>query len=106
MRWALLPTAVLLGGTAGTAQADGWVDWFLTADQQGRLVYEAGDFAAAGEGFADPQWKGYALYRAGRYAEAAEALARLDSAEGALPAVWRWCGRATTAAGSRLSRAL
>lgn len=83
MRWVLLPAAVSLGGTAGTAQADGWVDWFLTADQQGRLVYEAGDFAAAGEGFADPQWKGYALYRAGRYAEAAEVLDRLDSAEGA-----------------------
>ncbi|WP_119168163.1 VWA domain-containing protein [Algihabitans albus] len=81
MRWALLPTAVLLGGTPGTAQADGWGDWFLTADQQGRLAYEAGDFAAAGERFADPQWKGYALYRAGRYAEAAEVLARLDSAE-------------------------
>jgi Ca-activated chloride channel homolog len=38
----------------------------LTPDQQGQLAYERGDYAGAAERFADPMWRGVALYRAGR----------------------------------------
>ena len=59
-----------------------FVDLFLTADQQGRQLYEQKQFLAAAETFADPAWKGTAQFRAGQYAEAAETYARMASAEG------------------------
>ena len=54
---------------------------WLTPDQQGRVLYDRGDYAAAAERFADPMWRGVALYRAGRYDDAIDAFARVDSAE-------------------------
>jgi len=83
IRWA---SVVLLGallGAPGGARADGWrfADMWLTPDQQGRLAFERGDYAAAAERFTDPMWRGVALYRAGRYDEAIDAFARLDTAE-------------------------
>jgi Ca-activated chloride channel family protein len=59
------------------AEAAGFMDVWLTQDQQGRLAFERGDFAAAATLFADPMWKGVAMYRAGRFKEAAESLAPL-----------------------------
>ncbi len=83
MRWAIA-LAVLSSGLPGNpARAEGIVDWFLTADQQGRLAFESKDFAAAGARFESPLWRGYALYRAGKYPEAIEVLARLSTAEAA-----------------------
>ncbi len=85
--WTIRWVAVVLVGLAlaapGRAEAAGWrwLDPWLTPDQQGRLFYERGDFAAAAERFADPMWRGVALYRAGRYEEAVEAFARVDTAE-------------------------
>jgi len=55
---------------------------WLTPDQQGRLAYDRGDFAAAATRFEDPMWKGVAFYRAGRFDEALESFARLDTADG------------------------
>ncbi len=57
-------------------------DLFLTADQQGRILYEDRQYPEAGEAFTDPAWKGTAQYRAGQYAAAAETYVRLGNAEG------------------------
>ena len=65
------------------ASAAEWrfVDLWLTPDQQGRVLYDRGDYAGAAERFADPMWRGAALYRAGRYDDAIDAFARVDTAE-------------------------
>lgn len=83
MRWALVLLTLSFIQSPKIAQADGWVDWFLTADQQGRLAFEDKEFAEAGERFEDPMWKGYATYKAGQYEDAIAIFARLDSAEAA-----------------------
>jgi Ca-activated chloride channel family protein len=82
VRWALLLAALTLTGPGRAEAADWrWLDPWLTPDQQGRLAWERGDYQSAADRFADPMWKGVALYRAGRYAEAVDAFARVDSAE-------------------------
>jgi Ca-activated chloride channel family protein len=63
------------------AEAAGLVDMWLTPDQQGRLAFERNDYDGAAAHFADPMWKGVALYRAGKFAEAVDAFATVDSAE-------------------------
>ena len=83
MRWSLLIIAGLTGLPNHPAHADGLIDWFFTADQQGRLTFEEKEFAEAADLFEAPDWKGYALYRAGRYAEAVQVLGRLDTADAA-----------------------
>lgn len=82
VRWvSVLVLALTLGaGPDETLAADLLSPW-LSPDQQGRLYFERGDYAEAAEHFADPMWKGVALYRAGKYAPAIEAFARVDSPE-------------------------
>ena len=80
MRWLLV---LMLLHLPGPVQAEGWRDWFLTPDQQGRLAFEDKRFADAADLFEDPMWKGYASYRAGQYEAAISILSRLDSAEAA-----------------------
>lgn len=83
MRWAFI-AALGLGLTApGGARAEGWIDWFLTPDQQGRIAFENKDYAQAGELFEDPFWRGFAKMKAGQYIDAAEIFSRLESAEAA-----------------------
>ena len=60
----------------------GFTALWLTPDQQGRLAYEKREFSAATDLFEDLMWKGRAAYAAGRYPEAAEAFARVPTAEG------------------------
>jgi len=65
---------------------DAWIlkflaAFFLTPDQQGRWLFEHGDYVKAEERFRDPIWKGLAYYRAGDYRAALEQFARLDSPE-------------------------
>jgi len=89
VRWVstvLLATALAGHGEpvmAQTTHAGGWhfIDLWLTPDQQGRRAFEQGDYAKAAQHFADPMWRGVALYRAGRYAEAEQSFARVDSPE-------------------------
>lgn len=82
MRWLALPMAILvLQGTP--ASAEGWRDWFLTPDQQGRLAFEAKEYERAADLFEDPMWKAYSLYRFGRYEEAAELYAWQPSSQAA-----------------------
>jgi Ca-activated chloride channel family protein len=83
LRWAMIVFASCLLMPGGEARAEGWRDWFLTPDQQGRLSFEDKDYSRAAELFEDPIWKGYVLYRNGKYSEAAEVFAWLPSSEAA-----------------------
>ena len=80
VRWAFL--ALVFMRPEG-AQADGWRDWFLTADQQGQIAMNQKNYAAAAVLYQDPYHKGYALLKAGQYADAAEILAQIDTADAA-----------------------
>ena len=57
-------------------------DLWLTADQQGRLAFDRGDYAAAAKLFADPMWRGMAAYRAYDFLAAAEAFQHVETPEG------------------------
>jgi len=70
---------------ASQADATGWnpLRWFadlwLTGDQQGRLLMQAGDYRAAAGRFDSPMWKGLAYYYAEDFMLAAEYFSRQDS---------------------------
>lgn len=83
MRWAMVALTLTVLHAPGAARADGWRDWFLTPDQQGRLAYQDKRYAEASERFIDPMWKGMAHYKAGQYEEAAEVFGGLETAEAA-----------------------
>ena len=55
----------------------------LTPDQEAYKLYEAGDYEAAAEGFADPMWHGTSLFRQGEFEQAAGVFAGYDTAEAA-----------------------
>lgn len=84
MQWTALIVACGLLIPAGSAKADGWRDWFLTADQQGKMAFDAKDYQHASDLFEDPIWKAYALYRLGKYEEAAELYGLQQSADAAI----------------------
>ena len=84
MNWVMITAGMLGAFSPGSARAGGWVDWFLTPDQQGQIAYDNLEFATAGELFVDPYWRGYAKFRAGQYEDAAQIFAQIDSAEAAL----------------------
>lgn len=56
-----------------------FADLWLTGDQQGRLLLQAGDSRAAAARFDDPMWKGLAYYYAEDFMLAAEYFSRSDS---------------------------
>lgn len=86
VRWALAFLLVLVpagGAAAQDARADGRpfrvIDLWLTPDQQGRRAFDRGDYETAADRFADPMWKGLALYRAGHLRAAADAWSVVES---------------------------
>jgi Ca-activated chloride channel homolog len=83
IRWMsiLLLGLALTAPDRASAADEFFVDAFLSQDQQGRRAFEQGDYAAAAEHFADPMWRGTALYRAGRYDDAVDAFALIDTAD-------------------------
>ncbi|HEX4987060.1 MAG TPA: VWA domain-containing protein [Burkholderiales bacterium] len=82
IRWASGLLLALGLGQPDPAHAQNFIERaFFTPDQLGRMAYERGDYATAAGRFADPMWRGVALYRAGRYDEAVEAFAQVDSAQ-------------------------
>ena len=83
MNWAGLVLAAALLLPAKEAHADGWRDWFLTPDQQGRLAFDDKDYQKAVDFFEDPMWKAYSLYRLGKYEEASELYSWQDSSQAA-----------------------
>ncbi len=80
-RWLMIMVLIDLLGSA-SLQAD-WANWWLTPDQQGQRLFEAGEFAAAAEKFTTPDRIGAALYQAGDFAGAAAVFGRTASAAGA-----------------------
>jgi Ca-activated chloride channel family protein len=79
----IVVTALAAGSLAVLAERSGdFRALWLTPDQQGRLAYEDMVFSAAADLFEDALWKGGAAYAAGRYLDAAQAFARIPTAEG------------------------
>ncbi|MES0882118.1 VWA domain-containing protein [Roseibium sp. SCP14] len=84
MNWVVLVFASSCLLSTPQVRAEGWRDWFLTPDQQGRLAFEAGDYQSSVDLFEDPMWKAYSLYRLGNYEEAAELYSFQESFEAAM----------------------
>ena len=61
----------------------GWKNLWQTPDQQAQAMFEDGEFAAAAETFADPMWRGVALYRAGEFEQSASVFGRIQGPEAA-----------------------
>lgn len=53
-----------------------WMDWWLTADQQGARAFNNGSYRQAASLYQDPLWHGIASYYAGDYPQAEAAFAR------------------------------
>jgi Ca-activated chloride channel family protein len=53
-----------------------WMDWWLTADQQGEMAFNSGSYRQAARRYQDPLWQGIASYYAGDYPQAAASFAR------------------------------
>lgn len=83
MRWALIWATLITLQLPSAVRADGWIDWFLTPDQQGQIAFNNKDFRRASEVFQDPYWRAYAQYKSGQYEAAADTFSRIDSAEAA-----------------------
>jgi Ca-activated chloride channel family protein len=67
-----------------SAAAEGFIDWWLTPDQQGRLYFERGKYQKAARVFERNDWKAIAFYKAGDFANAAVLFAKMETAEGYL----------------------
>ena len=81
--WVLrLPTAAAFLLSLAGCQSQGFVDLWWTPDQQGRLLFDRGDFRGAGEHFEDAMWKGIALYAAEDWPAASEAWSTVETPEG------------------------
>lgn len=63
------------------AYAFGWQDLWMRADQQAQQHLQQGDPQTAAQQFRDPNWRGMALYEAGDYEAAAQAFAESDDIE-------------------------
>lgn len=53
------------------AQAN-WLDWFVSADQQGQYYFDRGDYQEAAIRFNDLDWKALSYYKAKEYRKAAK----------------------------------
>lgn len=59
--------------------AFGWTDLWQRRDQQGAAALEQGELSKAATLFADPLWRGTALYRDKKYQEAAAEFAKINT---------------------------
>src|SRR5262249_56947654 len=63
--------------------AESWFrNLWLTPDQQGRIAFDRGDYAAAKQLFSDPLWRGIAAYRAYDFITAAESFRKIETPAG------------------------
>nr|WP_298142262.1 VWA domain-containing protein [uncultured Pseudomonas sp.] len=76
----LLCLPLFLLGLPQASYAFDFNDLWLRGDQQGQRLLEAQRPAEAAKHFTDPRWQGQALYQAGDYAAAAERFAQEDGA--------------------------
>ena len=93
LTWACLLLPVVLSSTpmpaiaqaasgdesTATATNHWFADWWLTGDQQGRLLMQLGRYQQAASRFDDPMWKGMAYYYGEEFMLAAEYFSRSDS---------------------------
>lgn len=81
VQWCMAGMLVLGALSPNTAEASDWhfADIWMTADQQGQWYFNQEDYVTAAERFADPMWKGIALYSAGDYKAAHAYFMRVDS---------------------------
>ena len=77
--------AILLGLTllSGDTRADGFMDLWLTPDQQGERLLAQERFTEAAEAFEDPERRAMAYYRGGDFERAAAVWGSLSSPEAA-----------------------
>jgi Ca-activated chloride channel homolog len=80
--WVLAPVsatalALSLGGCSAGAEGI-----WLSADQQGRLSFDRGDYLGAAARFEDPLWKGLSFYAAEKWDAAAESFVSVAGAVG------------------------
>ena len=61
----------------------GFLDWFLTPDQQAQRLYDRGEFEAAAGRFTTPSRIGTAYFMAGDFEQAEAAFGRVAGPEGA-----------------------
>ena len=80
--WVIVFAVLQLPAPADAADAPSFRNLWLTPDQQGRLAFDRGDYAAAKELFADPMWRGIAAYRAYDFLAAAESFRKLEGPAG------------------------
>jgi Ca-activated chloride channel family protein len=77
----ILLAVALSAMVAGSAQA-AFIDWWLTPDQQGRMLFERGEYAQAAQRFEDPLWKGLAYYASEDFLSAASWFAQVETPYG------------------------
>ncbi len=77
-----LATTLLILMAAGPAHA-GWLDLWLTADQQAQRLAAQGQYEQAAQRFTTPDRMGWAWFQAGDFERAAAAFGRVSTAEGA-----------------------
>ena len=80
--WTLVCFLMLQTWPAHAQDTSWFKSLWLTADQQGRLAFDRGDYAAAARLFADPMWRGLAYYRTYDFLEAAKAFRQVDTVDG------------------------
>jgi Ca-activated chloride channel family protein len=80
--WLVAFALLQLSAPAGAAETSRFRNLWLTPDQQGRIAFERGDYAAAKELFADPMWRGIAAYRALDFLAAAESFRKVEGPAG------------------------
>jgi Ca-activated chloride channel family protein len=79
---ALTLTLTLALGLTSTPATAGFLDWWLTPDQQGRLFYQRGDYQHAARMFENEPWKAQAFYSSGDFSNAAVLFAKDETANG------------------------
>ena len=75
-------TAVVLSAMAVSSAQAAFIDWWLTPDQQGRVLFERGEYVQAAQRFADPLWKGMAYYASEDFVSAATWFAQVETPYG------------------------
>ena len=80
--WVLALFLTFHAWPASAQDASWFKNLWLTPDQQGRIAFDRGDYAAAAKLFADPMWRGIASYRAFDFLEAAKQFQGIDTIQG------------------------
>ncbi|UCS92071.1 VWA domain-containing protein [Echinicola marina] len=75
--------ALLLITFSSCGKVNSFDDLWFTADYQGQLLSNKGEFEKAAEKYNDPMRKGVAYFKSGKYTEAIQAFAKDTTAEGA-----------------------